>query len=237
MSSTYHSGRAEKRAGASVGSREGAEDTDVAELAPATAGLCTGDVSKPSRKSATENKSSRQRLKYSCKFPGCYSGYYVDSTDIYSDFSTYKQNRKATLIHSSHYNTSIQGVEGEEGTALLGEGGASCPDVEGAAAAAVSIAANLAKLPEIKKLVEDSAKARDLAYCPYSKFNVGAALLAENGAVYTGCNVECSSYGGTVCAERTAAVKAISEGIRKCFTSIFEEILVVSTDYIQKQMQ
>ncbi|KAK7869670.1 hypothetical protein R5R35_010032 [Gryllus longicercus] len=80
-------------------------------------------------------------------------------------------------------------------------------------------------VPEIKKLVEDSAKARDLAYCPYSKFNVGAALLAENGAVYTGCNVECSSYGGTVCAERTAAVKAISEGIRK-----FKAIAVIASN-------
>lgn len=53
------------------------------------------------------------------------------------------------------------------------------------------------------------------AYSPYSKINVGAALLCKNGNVYTGVNVENSSYGATICAERTAFTKAISEGERE----------------------
>ncbi|CAG8602326.1 6564_t:CDS:2 [Funneliformis mosseae] len=68
---------------------------------------------------------------------------------------------------------------------------------------------------EIEKLIELSIKAKDKAYCPYSKFHVGAALLDENGNWYTGVNVENASYGSTICAERTAFVKAISEGQRK----------------------
>lgn len=62
----------------------------------------------------------------------------------------------------------------------------------------------------IKKAME----ARKNAYAPYSKFNVGAALVCKDGAVYTGCNVENASFGLTNCAERTAFFKAISEGKR-----------------------
>ncbi|CCF59606.1 hypothetical protein KAFR_0H01970 [Kazachstania africana CBS 2517] len=57
--------------------------------------------------------------------------------------------------------------------------------------------------------------ARTKAYCPYSKFFVGAVILTKDGDYVSGCNVENSSYGGTICAERTAVVKSISEGIPK----------------------
>lgn len=58
------------------------------------------------------------------------------------------------------------------------------------------------------------------SYCPYSKFAVASVLVAESGKIFTGCNVENASYGLCICAERTAAVKAVSEGFRKfryCF--------------------
>ena len=64
------------------------------------------------------------------------------------------------------------------------------------------------------KLIEEATKARDMAYAPYSKFHVGAALLLGDGSIVTGCNIENASFGATNCAERTAIFKAISEGKR-----------------------
>lgn len=64
-------------------------------------------------------------------------------------------------------------------------------------------------------LVRLAVQAKENAYVPYSGFHVGAALYADNGKVYTGCNVENASYGAAICAERTAAVKAISDGARR----------------------
>jgi len=66
-----------------------------------------------------------------------------------------------------------------------------------------------------KMLYAEALKVRENAYAPFSGFQVGAALLTEDGQVYTGVNIENSSYGATICAERTAFVKAISEGHRK----------------------
>lgn len=63
-----------------------------------------------------------------------------------------------------------------------------------------------------KELVKEALAAREFAYTPYSHFNVGAALLCADGKVFRGCNIENASYSPTVCAERTAFFKAISEG-------------------------
>jgi cytidine deaminase len=67
---------------------------------------------------------------------------------------------------------------------------------------------------DLDALFKTAQEAAANAYAPYSKFRVGAALLAADGAVFTGCNVENRSFGLTICAERTAATKAISEGRR-----------------------
>jgi len=67
---------------------------------------------------------------------------------------------------------------------------------------------------EDQALLRLADEARRHAYCPYSKFAVGAALLCADGSVYTGVNVENAAYGPSICAERTAIFKAISEGKR-----------------------
>lgn len=66
-----------------------------------------------------------------------------------------------------------------------------------------------------KKMISMAIEARSKAYAPYSEYSVGAALLCDDGSIYTGCNVENASYGATNCAERTAVFKAVSEGRRK----------------------
>ena len=62
------------------------------------------------------------------------------------------------------------------------------------------------------ELIKAAEAACEFAYAPYSEFKVGAAILTSDERVFTGCNVENSSYGAAICAERTAAVKAVSEG-------------------------
>ena len=64
-----------------------------------------------------------------------------------------------------------------------------------------------------RKLISAATEAMKFAYTPYSNFKVGAALLAKNSKVYTGCNIENAAYGPTNCAERTAFFKAVSEGV------------------------
>ncbi|HET9402645.1 MAG TPA: cytidine deaminase [Candidatus Acidoferrales bacterium] len=70
---------------------------------------------------------------------------------------------------------------------------------------------------EISKLIDAARAARENAHAPFSNFKVGAALRSKSGKIFTGCNVENASYGLTICAERNAIFKAISEGERGGF--------------------
>jgi cytidine deaminase len=74
----------------------------------------------------------------------------------------------------------------------------------------------------VEKLLEAAKKVKENAYAPYSHFHVGAALITGTGKIYTGCNVENTSYGLTICAERNAIFKMISEGEHR-----IAEILVI----------
>jgi len=75
-----------------------------------------------------------------------------------------------------------------------------------------------------RRLVEEARKAMEAAFAPYSGYKVGAALLCRDGRIFTGCNVEFATYGATVCAERTALCKAVSEGARD-----FTHLAVISS--------
>jgi cytidine deaminase len=77
------------------------------------------------------------------------------------------------------------------------------------------------------ELIARAIEARNHAYAPYSKFKVGAAVLTAAGRIYTGCNVENVAFGASVCAERTAILKAVSEGDHE-----FQAIAVVTQNAV-----
>lgn len=76
-----------------------------------------------------------------------------------------------------------------------------------------------------QELINHALKAQSFAQPKYSGFSVGACLLAKDGRIYTGCNIENSSYGATICAERVAIFKAVSEGVKE-----FSKIAIVGGD-------
>ena len=88
---------------------------------------------------------------------------------------------------------------------------------------AAGIPAALPPEPDLAELSRLARRARRLAFAPFSRFKVGAALRTRTGEVVTGCNVENASYGLTLCAERVAVFKAVSEGMRR-----FDAIAVVA---------
>ncbi len=79
------------------------------------------------------------------------------------------------------------------------------------------------KNEENNTLINKALLAKENSYSPYSNFRVGSALLTEDNKIYTGCNIENSSYGATICAERTAIIKAVSSGEKK-----FKKLAIVS---------
>jgi cytidine deaminase len=78
----------------------------------------------------------------------------------------------------------------------------------------------------IDALIEAASQARERAHVPFSKFKVGAAVADENGQIFTGCNIENASFGLTMCAERVAVFKAVSEGAAK----LMQIAVVADTD-------
>lgn len=75
----------------------------------------------------------------------------------------------------------------------------------------------------ILQLIERAKIARQNAYSPYSSFSVGAAILSDNGKIYSGCNVECAAFGAGTCAERAALSNAVSDGEKS-----FEAIAIIA---------
>lgn len=80
-------------------------------------------------------------------------------------------------------------------------------------------------MTDYRELYETAVRVSEKSYSPYSSFRVGSALLSSDGKIFTGCNIENSSYSLTVCAERTAIFKAVSEGITD-----FEAIAIYGTE-------
>lgn len=76
---------------------------------------------------------------------------------------------------------------------------------------------------DIRQMIAMARRARDFAFAPFSRFKVGAAIRTRDGRIFTGCNVENASFGLTLCAERTAIFKAISEGTRE-----FTQVVIVT---------
>jgi cytidine deaminase len=76
---------------------------------------------------------------------------------------------------------------------------------------------------DIRTLIAMARRSRDYAFAPFSRFKVGAAVKTRDGRIYTGCNIENASFGLTICAERTALFKAISEGTRE-----FLQVVIVT---------
>lgn len=79
----------------------------------------------------------------------------------------------------------------------------------------------------VSKLYDVAKRGRENAYAPYSGFSVGAALLAQSGRIYAGCNVENSSYGLTICAERVALCSAVAQGER-----VFEMMIICADSIV-----
>ncbi len=80
-------------------------------------------------------------------------------------------------------------------------------------------------MSKYSEIIQKAQEAKKFAHAPYSKFSVGAALLTKNGKIYTGSNIEASSYSLTICAERVAIFKAVSEGEHE-----FEAIAISTSD-------